>query len=197
MHRGKPPCRRARQVVRAFGLQFAYRVRSRVLQFIQGRLLGLIGLNQLRDPLHRPIGQARRLLVADNRSRRRIGPNPSRVPADGSTSVGRSLVSVGPEHTDVEIVIGVGPERIIRIGPERIVDEIPIGIRPEQTAEPADHDDRAAVPPPPSAIAVPPVPAGKTAVKTCARQCPCAGCRGEGIVAQKRRSPNASHRAGH
>ena len=137
------------------------------------------------------------MFVADNCSRRRLVPNPSSVSADSLTSVGRSLVGVRPEHTNVEVVIGVGPERIICIWPERIVDEVPIGIRPKQTAEPANHDDRAAVPPEPSTIAAPPVAAGKPAAKTCARQCPCAGCRGESIVAQKRRSPNAPQRAGH
>src|SRR5262249_57038835 len=73
----------------------------------------------------------------------------------GGGGEGGPWESIGPVHADVEIVIGIGPERIVGVRPEGVIDEIPIGKGPEQPAEPADNDNGTATKP----SAVPVVPA--------------------------------------
>src|SRR5262249_48229195 len=57
-------------------------------------------------------------------------------------------VRVGAEHAVVEVVVGIGPERVIRIRIEGVVDEVVVGVRPEQRADKSDHDRKRAMPPP-------------------------------------------------
>src|SRR5262249_31832127 len=47
---------------------------------------------------------------------------------------------VSAEHAVVEVIVRIGPERVICIGVERVIDEVVVGVGPEQWADPADHD---------------------------------------------------------
>src|SRR5262249_9319634 len=47
---------------------------------------------------------------------------------------------VSAEYALVDVVVGVGPERVIRVGIEGVIDEVVVGVRPEQRAYPPDHD---------------------------------------------------------
>src|SRR5262245_26840979 len=47
---------------------------------------------------------------------------------------------VSAEHAVVEVIVRIGPERVIGIGVERVIDEVIVGVGPEQWADPADYD---------------------------------------------------------
>src|SRR5262249_58044956 len=47
---------------------------------------------------------------------------------------------VSAEHPVVEVIVRIGPERVICIGVERVIDEVVVCVGPEQWADPADYD---------------------------------------------------------
>src|SRR5262249_46805139 len=130
-------------------------LRGGVSQLDQSGQLHGVGLDRVRDLLDWPAGQCRCTCIANDCSW--FAGRPAAAAVSRAAGVGRPLVSIGPVHADVEIVIGIGPERIVGVRPEREADEVPPGKRPEQSPEPTDDNDRA-IPEPPSA-AMPVVPA--------------------------------------
>jgi hypothetical protein len=52
----------------------------------------------------------------------------------------------------VDVIVGVGPERVVGVGIKRVVHEIVVGVRPEQRARPPDDKGAQMMAPPPSAI---------------------------------------------
>src|SRR5436190_1806014 len=93
----------------------------------------------------------------------------TRVRIAASRPVG-VLIAVRSEKTDIQVVKGVRPERVVCVGRERVIVEVRIGVGPEQRTKPADHDDRAAMPPKPAVMVVMPFLACEPAFKSCVRQ---------------------------
>ena len=65
---------------------------------------------------------------------------PLRPSGGGVAAFSAIAQRIGAEHAGIDVIIGIGPERIIGVGIEGVVDEIGIGIGPEQWADPADDE---------------------------------------------------------
>src|SRR5262249_50557687 len=117
--------------------------------------LGVVGLDGLRNPLDRPVRQTGGLSAAEigfdasstsgaASVSTASGAPPSvatRVPPPSDRGLRAATAQpVSAEHAVVEVIVGVGPKRVIRIWIESVIDEIGVGVRPKQRADPADHD---------------------------------------------------------
>src|SRR5262249_12807353 len=122
------------------------------LELVEHGALGVVRLDRLRDPLDRPVRQPGGLAAAEvGADAAAAGGAPTAIASGGAPTtialrrshrgIGAAVAPpVGAEHAVVEIVVGVGPEGVIRIGVERVVDEVVVGVRPEQRADPTEDD---------------------------------------------------------
>src|SRR5262249_42697129 len=126
------------------------RLRGGGLEFVEHGALGIVRLDCLRNALDRPVGQAGGLPAAE------VGFDASaagRAPSVATPSVAATIAArrdhgigvaiaerVSAKYALVDVVVGVGPERVIRVGIEGVIDEVVVGVRPEQWAYPPDHD---------------------------------------------------------
>src|SRR6266704_4933275 len=118
--------------------------------------LGIIRLDRLRDSLDRPIGEPGGLPAAEvgfdasaAGGASSIATPSVAIPSIATTiaarrsdrGIGAAITEcVSAEHAVVEVIVRIGPERVICIGVERVIDEVVVGVGPEKWADPADHD---------------------------------------------------------
>src|SRR5262249_17901247 len=146
-----PPRRRAWQRRRTRRLENLECPRRGILDLVEDGALGIVRLDCLHNALDRPVGQAGGLPAAEvGLDASAAGGAPSVATASIAATIaarrfGRGIgvaiaERVSAEYALVDVVVGVGPERVIRVGIEGVIDEVVVGIRPEQRAYPPDHD---------------------------------------------------------
>src|SRR5262249_40157794 len=44
------------------------------------------------------------------------------------------------EHSGIEVIVSIRPERVVGVGIEGVIDEVVVGVGPEQRARPSDDE---------------------------------------------------------